>query len=324
MATGTQADFKVYNDFFQTGALEALAKNINVFNAASGGTMVLGSSQIAGDINQQAFYKRVANLVSRRDITSTAAATAAKMTQGEDVSVKLSRKIGPVEQTLEAFRRIARDPMEMSFILGQQWAEDMMADAVATSTRSLVAAIGGQSSVVSTDNQSSTLDFKGINEGKRLFGDQSGRIKAMVMNANSYFNLLDQGIDDKIDSVAGAIIRQGTAATQGLTTIVVDDDSLTFDDTGTQRDRILFLTEGAVAFNEQNDRTLISETVTGLENLVGRVQGEYNVELDVKGYSYDYTNGGANPDDAALDLTTNWDLNTDVKNGAGAMTVRLA
>lgn len=324
MATGTQADFKVYDDLFQTGAQEMLTKNINVFNAASGGTMLLGSSNIRGDYAKEAFYNRVAGLVSRRDITSVADATVLKMTEGEEVSVKLSRKIGPVEQTLEAFRRIARDPEEMSYILGQQWAEEMMVDAVQTMTASLVAAIGNNSDAFTDANKATAMDFKAINEGKRIFGDQHSRIRALLMNSNSYFNLLDQGLDDKVDSVAGAIVRQGTAATQGLITIVVDDDSLTFDDAGTQRDRILFLTEGAVQFNEQGDRTIISELVTGKENLIGRFQGEYNSELAMKGVAWDTTNGGVNPNAAALALGTNWDYVQDYKNGPGSMIVRLA
>lgn len=63
----------------------------------------------------------LSGLVSRRDTTSTGAATDQTMTQDEWVSVKLNRKIGPVLQSRDSFRKImaGKTEQEMSFILGQ-------------------------------------------------------------------------------------------------------------------------------------------------------------------------------------------------------------
>lgn len=63
----------------------------------------------------------LSGLVSRRDTTSTAGATDQNITQDEFVTVKLNRKIGPVLQTRDSFRKImaGKTEQEMSFILGQ-------------------------------------------------------------------------------------------------------------------------------------------------------------------------------------------------------------
>ena len=72
---------------------------------------------------------------------------------------------------------------------------------------------------------------------------------------------------------------------------------------------------------QSEERTIVSEVVTGLENLVVRVQGEYAFNLGVKGMAYQ-TSGGANPDNSTLANTTYWaKIVQDVKHTAGVKIV---
>jgi hypothetical protein len=73
-----------------------------------------------GDYNKESFLKSTAGLVARRDVTSTAGVTAAKLVAGELVGVKMNRRLGPVDQTRDAFRKIGVDPKEFSMMLGAQ------------------------------------------------------------------------------------------------------------------------------------------------------------------------------------------------------------
>jgi hypothetical protein len=57
---------------------------------------------------------------------------------------------------------------------------------------------------------------------------------------------------------------------------------------------VLGLVENSVEVAESEERDIISQPVTGLENLVDRIQGEYAFNLRVKGCAYD-TAQGANP-----------------------------
>ena len=65
---------------------------------------------------------------------------------------------------------------------------------------------------------------------------------------------------------------------------------------------------------------MVTETVTGLDNLVIRFQGEHAFTLTIKGFTYDYASGGAYPSNATLFTGTNWDYQmSDVKAGPGVM-----
>ncbi|MFN6203939.1 MAG: major capsid protein, partial [Acidobacteriota bacterium] len=52
---------------------------------------------------------------------------------------------------------------------------------------------------------------------------------------------------------------------------------------------------------------ITTEEVTGGEQIVNRIQGEYAFNGGVKGFRCDITNGGANPDDTSLGTGSNWD-----------------
>lgn len=58
-----------------------------------------------GDFDYAAYFKNTAGIVSRQDLTSTAAATSLALQQGEIVSVKLNRRIGPVDWARSAFNK---------------------------------------------------------------------------------------------------------------------------------------------------------------------------------------------------------------------------
>jgi hypothetical protein len=113
-APGLASDFKVYQEQFWAGAYEKLDQNTNLFGAASAGTFELTTQSRKGDFVQESVIKLLTGLVSRRDTTSNAAATDAKLTQDERVTVKLNRKIGPIAETYDALRKIASSWEEVS------------------------------------------------------------------------------------------------------------------------------------------------------------------------------------------------------------------
>jgi hypothetical protein len=81
---------------------------------------------------------------------------------------------------------------------------------------------------------------------------------------------------------------------------------------------------GAVEVENSEEQDIVVQDVTGLENLVVRFQGEYAYNLGVKGFKYDVTNGGANPNATAVALGTNWDTNLgSVKDRAGVCLMTL-
>jgi hypothetical protein len=81
---------------------------------------------------------------------------------------------------------------------------------------------------------------------------------------------------------------------------------------------VLGLTEDACTISESEERNIVSELVTGKENLIMRIQGEYAFNVNVKGCAWDLTNGGTNPSATALATSSNWDqVVSDVKSLGG-------
>lgn len=323
MAGGTSTDFKIYNDQFFLGANEIMMQNSNVFNGASQGTIILMDEIIRGEWEAESFMKSIgASIITRRDTTSIAAVVDQKLEQGEEIGIKLSRKIGPVSNTMSSWRLISTDPEEMSFILGQQTAVAMILEQVNTALGCLNSAIGGTAAITHdiTGATDKTVSHDALIGGMRKMGDAVHSMKVWVMHSQSWNDMLSQAIGDKIFEEAGVVVYGGTPGTFNKPVMFTDSDSL-IDTTPTPDEySILGLTESAVTVKNSEERYVTSDEITGQENLSMRIQGEYAYNVKIKGFTYDVTNGGVNPSQAALFTGTNWDQTmADVKSGPGVL-----
>ena len=319
MATGKASDFKIYPEQFYGGSYESISQNVDAFNAASQNAIQLITQKLKGDFEKEAFLKELTGLISRRDTTSVAGATDQAMTQDEFVDVKINRKIGPVAQAIDAWRKIGSDEKEMSFKLGQMMGEKKFVDFINTA---LIGADAALANVAALGNTvAATITHGAMVDAMAKRGDQAAAIAAWIMHSKPYFDLVKQSIADKIFGVANISVYQGTAATLGRPTIVIDAPALL--KAGAPNTYVtLGLVPGAVVVKESEDQEIVSQIVTGLENLVMRVQGEYAFNLGVKGYKWDVTAGAAGPTDAALGTATNWiQAATNIKQLAGVRLV---
>lgn len=299
MAIGTKSEFKIYDEQYYGGMWESIVQNVNIFNSASNGSIVLTARNILGDFAKESFIKDL-DMVSRRDPTSTAAVVDAGIIQDETVSVKINRRLGPVAQTLDSWKKINQDPEVMSYILGQMAGERKVKDYVNTSILALATATSG--ATLMNPTVTGSLTHPNLVTAMSAFGDQSGSVVAFITHSKPYFDLLKDAIGEKIVEVAGTVIYSGNVATFNRPTIVTDSPAL-FDGTSY---RVLALTPNAVTVEENSDReTIAFELVTGLENLVYRYQGEYAYNLGVKGFAWDIT-AGSNPTDSAIGTPANW------------------
>jgi hypothetical protein len=320
MSVGLGSDFKIYNEQFFGGVIETLQQNADGFNAASNGGIRLVTQLHKGNWEQESFFKSISALVSRRDITSVSGATDTPLQQGELVRIKLNRKIGPVAQTLDAFRKISMDPAEMSFVLGQQTGVAIALDYLNTGLLALDAATSGQSALCydassNTSPDRSTLDHTNLVRTMAKLGDASNRIVAWVMHSKPFFDLMENTIADKIFEVANVVVYGGTPATFGRPVVVTDSASLITVGSSSTTYHIHGLTDNAAVVEESEERQIASMMITGLENLVMRVQGEYAFNIGVKGFAWDTNGGGTNPTNSSVGTSGNWlKAATDVKN----------
>lgn len=316
MATGMASDFVIYEEEFYAGMNEVLQQNANVFNDASANAIRLEARKLKGDFESEAFFQELTNLATRRDTASVAAVADTPMTQAERVAVKLNRKLGPIGQTMDAWRKIGYGTDEFSLRLGEQVGQAVAVDYVNSAILAAATASVNEAGLY-LDSKAATLNHNELVKGLALFGDKASRIGAFVMHSKVYYDLMGQSITDKITDVAGVTVNRGTVATLGKPVIVTDSVNLVKVDgigVGVDSYYTLGLVQGGVVVTESEEREIMTDKISGQENIIGRVQGEYAFNLGLKGFAWDKANGGANPTDAALAVATNWDrVATDLK-----------
>lgn len=328
MAAGKAPDFKIYQEYMNTRITEKLTQVGDIVNAQSNGAIRLTTIGRRGDYEYQNFFAAISSLVSRRDNTSVSAASDLPMTQEELVSVKLSRKIGPVAQTRDAFRKLMSrfDVTEFSGIIGEQAATAIQLDMVNAGLLAARAALYQQTASRFTQSSLGSLDTTTLVDGLALMGDRADRIVAWVMHSHAYFALTKTQIAANIDGVSNFVVANASPVTLNRPVIVTDSASLINQINSPDVDNYhtLGLTRDAIICEDTESTDIVVDDVTGLDTLVVRYQGEFAYNVGLKGFKWDVGNGGANPLDSALGLGTNWDTAfTSVKDRAGVDVVTL-
>ena len=311
MASGTKADFVIYNEQVQTGILEAVADNIQLFNERSNNAIILESEFTMGDFKSEAFFQAVGDVIQHRDTTSLDDLDASKLTQIEAKAVDMART-GMFEATLDSFRRAGLSAEDFSERVGQALGEAIVKDMVKTALIGVIASVGSNADMV-VDDSENDIKQTSLSLGKAKFGDRLDAVRAFVMHSDNYYKLVGDAIVDQRDTVGGVAVNSGTIHTQGLPVIVTDLAPLK-----TDTELItLALVAGAVTVTENHSPETVTEAVTGKANLIMRTQTEYTFLAEFAGYSY---KGGANPDDATFGASANWEkIATSNKHTAGAL-----
>lgn len=328
MAIGKASDFKIYQEYLVTRISEILAQNGMAFGAASNGAIRLTTQSRRGDYEYQSFFKAISGLVTRRDNTSTAAVTDLALLQEELISVKLSRKIGPVAQTRDAFKKAMAKFTELEFtgVLGEQAAAAMQLDMLNTALSALVAAMKNQSTSYTGSSSLGTLNTALLVDGLNLLGDRSSRIVAWVMHSKPYYDLVKNQITANINGVSSFNVANGSPLSLGRPIIVSDSASLiaNLNSPDVNDYYTLGLVADAAVVENTEEEEIVVQDVTGLDTLAVRYQGEFAYNLGLRGFKWDVSNGGANPLASAITTGSNWDVAyTDVKDRSGVVIVTL-
>lgn len=304
------SDMKVYNEQFFAGYTERLERNLAAFNGNSANSIIMSSNVSNSEFIKESFLAKISGLVTRRDNTSTSAATAVGPTQGEIVKVDRSIKIGPATFTDEAVHKAGMSMDEMVFLIGQQAADEVMKEHL----DSVLYGLSGAYAVTALANglvqnsSSATMTHGILNSGLAKFGDRASNIVAWVMHSSVFFELQGQAIADKIDSVAGTVIYGGSPGTLGRPVVVTDSDALfTNGSSSVSTDNYYTtygLVSGAAEIQETRIGELLVERVGGAENIYTRYQAEENFAVGLKGMAFNTAT--KNPTLAQLATSSNW------------------
>jgi hypothetical protein len=310
MAIGTKSDFKIYHAEFHSGVFEGVAQALEAFNGVSNGAIRMVSNRLRGDYDKESFFKLLTSAINRRDITSTSDVTSGKLEQGEIIGVKVNRRFGPIENTIDSLRKVSKDDAEFSFVLGQQFGALKAQDMLNTGILAVEAAIEGQSTNLNYDATGlsvKTLVTANLHNAMALMGDAFAQLRTWVMHSKPYFDLVGAQVADKMETVAGVVIYGASPATFGRPVIVTDAPAL-WDANGSATDtyNVLGLVEDAVVVTESEEQEMEAQKVLGKQNITIMMQGEYAFNVKCKGLKWNTSAGGVNPTDAALATTTNW------------------
>ncbi|OCG68516.1 hypothetical protein A9G39_02670 [Gilliamella sp. Imp1-6] len=311
MATTVNTDLIIYNDLAQTAFLERRQDNLDVFNAASNGAILIDNELIEGDFRKRAFYK-VNGSIDPRDVNSVDPITGKKIGAGEAVGVKVPWKYGPYETTEEAFKRRGRDISEFSEVIGVDVADATLEGYVKYAINSLMAAIGANTDMTVTADIA-TDGKKTLTKGLRKYGDKFNRVALFVMHSTTYFDIVDQAMDNKLYEEAGVVVYGGQPGTLGKPVLVTDSAPV---------DAILGLVASAVKITESQAPGFRSYDINTQENLAIGYRAEGTVNIDLLGYSWD-TSKGANPDLAKLSNQVNWKKHFDSNKSTAGVLIKL-
>jgi len=329
MAIGNKSNFKIYNEYAHSGYVETLQQVSEVFNQASLGTIKMVVNSRKGDFDYESFFKADdAGFISRRITTGTASLADVDdepLEQNETVGVKVNRKIGPVANTIDSFKKIQKGPFDenaLNFAVGVQSAKGAQVEMCNTALRALRASLNAQAAMKHTVASSGTITTTDLVDGLALMGDRASRIVCWVMHSKVFFNLVKEQIVRNVDGMSSFVVASASPVTLNRPVLVTDSPSLAIvSGSPPVTDYLtLGLTEGAMTLEDSEEQTIMTEVAMGKENLIVRFQGEYAYNMRMKGYTWDFAAGGENPTDSAIGTGSNWDkVAIDHKNGPGVI-----
>lgn len=314
------ADLSQFNERVFTTATEIIRQKLDIFNAASRGTIVLRSASNGPNYNEKSFFKDIPGLVRRRNPNAATSVSEVTLQTGVKRDVKVAAGTPPIDITRAWYKWINEKPVVAATVIAQQLAPAMMRDMLTIAIGCARVALNAQTAVVHDATAGSdkkwTIGNQITTAGK--FGDRSNEILSWVSHSASLtsFYLNNATNAQNLFSYEGLNVLKDPFGRLFLQT---DDPNLIV--TGTPDVYyILGLVAGAVSVEQNNDfyATVVEET--GLENIKAVYQAEWSYNVAVKGFAWDAANGGAAPNNAALLTASNWDkIAGDNKSLAGVV-----
>jgi hypothetical protein len=309
----------VYKDIIRAEEYRRTVEKLDIFNAASGGGVVLDSDparQLAegGDFGEQARWKPIDGLISRRDNDNPGSAVATrKLEMASAKNVRQTTGCGPVAVSDIQARKAGRkfDMISAMVNLGQQFA-----DAKMLSIRDNLIAAG----VAAAANVSEHVMDVGVTSGSKVLctmaqlnkllgkmGDARESIAALLMPSVVFTDLVGDTITNyKMDRVAGVTIYRDVLQAFGRTVLVADVPSLITEGTGDDYNvyRVLGLGAGALRGTIIYDQGIELQRDILRESTMTYVREDFDTEYEVFGCKWDAVTD--NPTNAEIADSANW------------------
>jgi hypothetical protein len=166
---------------------------------------------------------------------------------------------------------------------------------------------------------SAAVSQAALNNAHAKFGDASGTLVASVMNGATAHKLIGQNLAN-----ANSLYNATNVTVLNILgkAIIVTDAPALYAAGTPNKAKVLSLASGAATVTDAGDIVSNIDTRNGNLRIETTLQSDYTFGAALKGYTWDETNGGKSPSDAALATGTNWDkIASDIKHTAGVVTI---
>lgn len=311
------SDLAVYSEYVYTAMTEVLDQQINLFNAASDGTIVLQPAAHQGDFSDEVMFQKIAGgTVRRRNAYGTGAIAQKTIKHLVDTSVKVAA--GTQEFLFEPsnFKWIQRNPEEAGVAMGQQMAVDALADMLNTGLGCVVSAMDQKAAITyditaydPTAKESDVPTFISLTKAAGKLGDRSSAVRCWVMHSTALTNLYVNALQnvERLFVYGNINVNRDPF---GRLFVQTDSTNLQWSQTTPSVASgfyTLGLQQNGLFIGQNNDFDAMEQMRTGSENLQRTYQAEWSYQVGIQGFSWDKANGGKSPTDAALFTSTNWD-----------------
>ena len=298
-------NMQVYNDEIVGTTIELLGQKTDMFNANSGGAIVLSSAGFRGDFSRESFFNQIASAMRRVDrYAANGAQAATALTQGELVGVKVAGGFGPVIFEPSQLTYLQEDPASAIRAISEGFSDALLADQLNTAIAAAVAAVSGNAALVTDVSATLGVSQSLLNNSHAKFGDQSQLLVTDVMTGATYHKLIGEAITN-----SGQLFQAGNVTVVsilGKRIIVTDSPSLYLAGTP-NKSYVLSLAASGIIVDNTSDIIANMSTDNGKQRIETTWQSDYTFGLKLKGYSWDMVNGGKSPTNAEIATAANWD-----------------
>ena len=318
------ANMQVYDEQIRLRTIELLGQDLQKFNAASAGTIVLDMGRWMGNYTRESFYASLAGAQRRVDrFAAQASAAETALSEKEVVGVKVAGGFGPVVFEPSQLTWLSSEPTEAINIIAQGFADALLADQLNTVVGCAVAAIENIAVLVNDVSAltagAGALTQSVLNGSHAKFGDMSGMLRADIMTGAAFHKLIEKGLDN-----GERLFESSNVTVQSILgkTFVVSDIPALLEAGTPNKTKVLSLVAGGAVVDNASDIITNLDTSNGQTRIETTWQADYSFGIKLKGYAWDIANGGASPEDAELFTGTNWDnVMTSIKHTAGTLAI---
>lgn len=272
---------------------------------------------VQGQYYQRPIFKRVGStLVARRDITSNSTLTPVNLTGDNEIGVKLHRRIGPLDVSKDAARLSKATPEEISAQIGTQAGQEFALNMQFSVIKAILGMIAGSttSHTVTVWNATARTNMSPdvLNQALQIMGDQREAFRRgakLILRSESLNDLFTDAMGRAFTNVGDKALQGNlNTNTLGMEFKQADVSALTVADAGFDKYISLLLGAGAIQVWNILPMTFYPLfTILDQEQVLDRFRADCDFAIACHGAKWDSANGGANPTDTALALSTNWD-----------------